>query len=168
METSALLILLSAGLCMSAFLGHYKRNLKAQSTRTNWTDAQTYCRENHMDLLTVHTLEEAERVQNIITEESILWIGLRRHQGPTKWSNGDIVHFDNRIEGDGRTPPYCHSMSASGRWVNVDCVQNKSFMCYDEVTEACNTAAFPTLSHPGDEPQYRKSGRPGYEPQYRK
>ncbi|KAG5830816.1 hypothetical protein ANANG_G00314590 [Anguilla anguilla] len=69
METSPLLIVLTAALCTSAFPSHYRRTFSATNERMTWTAAQAYCRENHADLATVYSQEEAERIVNTTTDD---------------------------------------------------------------------------------------------------
>ncbi|KAJ8249638.1 hypothetical protein COCON_G00228540 [Conger conger] len=139
METTFFLILLSAGLSTSALSSHY-RQLFLTDSKITWAEAQTYCRENYTDLITVYNEVERIQIEKVLEKIKItdlygIYLGLKRRQGDTKWSNGDIVHYDNHSHGTNGTKPYCHSMSASGRWENVSCTERKSFMCYDEGEE---------------------------------
>ncbi|XP_064174977.1 snaclec agglucetin subunit beta-1-like [Anguilla rostrata] len=132
METSPLLIVLTAALSTSAFPSHYRRTFSSTNEHMTWTAAQAYCRENHTDLATVYSQEEAERILNIETDDVFVWIGLRRSNSSVKWSNGVSVNYTKNKADDGREEPFCTSMKADGDWENVNCTQGRAFMCYNK------------------------------------
>lgn len=125
------LLVLSAALCTSAFPSHYRRTFSA-TNKMNWTAAQAYCRESHTDLATVYSQEEAERILNITTDGSPVWIGLRRSNSSVKWSNGVSVNYTKNTANDGWKEPLCTSMKADGDWENVNCTLERPFMCYNK------------------------------------
>ncbi|MGH0144631.1 UNVERIFIED_CONTAM: hypothetical protein FKN15_003712 [Acipenser sinensis] len=62
----------------------------------------SYCREKHTDLVTVHSLEEQQQLQNIVKNEASdfkketnnrFWIGLYRDSENWQWSTGDAVRY---------------------------------------------------------------------------
>ncbi|KAJ8373447.1 hypothetical protein SKAU_G00040270 [Synaphobranchus kaupii] len=110
----------------SVFSSHYERSFHTTAERKNWTEAQTYCRKNHTDLVTLHSQGDTQRPE---IPKELTWIGLRR--SPVKWSNGDDVKYNNSEDfSDGGWKLYCYVMTASGLWDELNCAEIKSFMCY--------------------------------------
>lgn len=60
---------------------HYVQLLKT------WTEAQSYCRENFVDLATIQTAEDWERVKTIMkSADRLAWIGLYDDMNSWRWS----------------------------------------------------------------------------------
>nr|XP_008302481.1 PREDICTED: uncharacterized protein LOC103374212 [Stegastes partitus] len=100
----------------------------------NWTDAQTFCRKNHVDLSSIRSHQERySMTQQLLssvanTIEKDAWIGLYRDKW--EWS-------------DGKEQPYrqwsilSHSLSNcitigshTGIWSSKPCEEKRSFLCY--------------------------------------
>uniref|UniRef100_A0A3B4XU89 C-type lectin domain-containing protein n=1 Tax=Seriola lalandi dorsalis TaxID=1841481 RepID=A0A3B4XU89_SERLL len=100
---------------------------------TNWTQAQSYCRENHTDLVSgEHQLQDVELKKEMNkTKEKQLWIGLFRDTWT--WSDGSIFsfrHWDHESFRDGKGPNKCVLLKTSGKWGTDQCHERKPFFCY--------------------------------------
>ncbi|MGH0181724.1 UNVERIFIED_CONTAM: hypothetical protein FKN15_007676 [Acipenser sinensis] len=97
-------------------------------TLKSWSAAQTYCRENHIDLATVHSQEEAKQLLNIAGASLIsdAWIGLYRDDTQNwQWSNGYDVIYKSWMEN-----LFCASINSVGQWEDTLCSEMKASMCY--------------------------------------
>ncbi|MGH0178643.1 UNVERIFIED_CONTAM: hypothetical protein FKN15_077463 [Acipenser sinensis] len=101
------------------------------NTLKSWPEAQTYCREKHTDLATVHSQEEAQQLVNIAgTLISDSWIGLYRDGTQNwQWSNGYDVIYKSWTE-----DLFCASINSVGQWEDNVCSEMKAFMCYNETS----------------------------------
>nr|XP_055057221.1 macrophage mannose receptor 1-like [Misgurnus anguillicaudatus] len=98
----------------------------------NWTDAQSYCRQYHTDLATIHNSEEQNKLYTAVGDNwSWVWIGLFRDSW--QWSDQWNLAFRNwataqqfQSYGD------CAAMSTtdSGKWVQYSCDQQYHFICH--------------------------------------
>uniref|UniRef100_A0A8C9SQ36 C-type lectin domain-containing protein n=1 Tax=Scleropages formosus TaxID=113540 RepID=A0A8C9SQ36_SCLFO len=101
----------------------------------NWTEAQSYCRENYTDLVTIDNPEEMNRVINSVNLTGYTgpaWIGLEKgnswnwqwsleerrlySDGQTGFSNWNSGQCDN-YEGK----EHCVQMYPSGKWNDICC-----------------------------------------------
>ncbi|MGH0157381.1 UNVERIFIED_CONTAM: hypothetical protein FKN15_033283, partial [Acipenser sinensis] len=111
----------------------------------SWSLAQTYCREQHTDLATVCSQEEAEQLLTL-SELSLIdsaWIGLYRDDTKNwQWSNSDDVIYSNWNTGEPNNVfgvENCAIMSlrnslflSRGKWVDVVCGGILPFFCYED------------------------------------
>uniref|UniRef100_A0A8C2YVD6 C-type lectin domain-containing protein n=1 Tax=Cyclopterus lumpus TaxID=8103 RepID=A0A8C2YVD6_CYCLU len=111
---------------------HWPNRFVLISTKMNWTEAQSYCREHHTDLALVRNMEENQMVQSLDPIE--VWIGLFRD--PWKWSDGSDSSFRNwnppeprGLNGSSETC-VAADFSADGRWETLDCNVKSAFICY--------------------------------------
>ncbi|XP_058866891.1 macrophage mannose receptor 1-like isoform X1 [Acipenser ruthenus] len=113
-----LLIFLLAGLCVPA--SNDIRRLFFVNFELTWSEAQSYCRENHTDLVTVQSQNETEHLLNM-TRYSVndaVWIGLYCDSVISNWAS--LL--------------YCASINSQGEWEDQFCYQKKAFMCYTETS----------------------------------
>ncbi|MGH0128054.1 UNVERIFIED_CONTAM: hypothetical protein FKN15_036099 [Acipenser sinensis] len=143
MERRELLILLLAGLCGPAS-NQIRKHVFVPIT-LSWSLAQTYCREQHTDLATVCSQEEAEQLLTL-SELSLIdsaWIGLYRDDTKNwQWSNSDDVIYSNWNTGEPNNVfgvENCAIMSlrnslflSRGKWVDVVCGGILPFFCYED------------------------------------
>ncbi|XP_067309538.1 C-type mannose receptor 2-like [Pseudorasbora parva] len=99
----------------------------------NWTDAQSYCRQYHTDLPTIHNSEEQNKIKSIIPSTSWVWIGL--FLDSWEWSDKWSLFFRNWAAGQPSDHPGsgdCVGMltTDSGKWAQYSCDLQQPFICY--------------------------------------
>ncbi|KAI5616069.1 macrophage mannose receptor 1 isoform X2, partial [Silurus asotus] len=109
-----------------------------------WSNAQTYCRDKYTDLATISNMDEMEKLNITLKNETakLAWIGLKRESvGEWKWSLADQTFYrdgdtyrnwssgePNNQGGNER----CVMMSrSSGSWLDEKCDKKLCFVCYD-------------------------------------
>ncbi|XP_035809010.2 macrophage mannose receptor 1-like [Amphiprion ocellaris] len=99
----------------------------------NWSDAQKYCRENFVDLVTVRNNSEQQKIWNKVKYIGGSWIGLFRDPD-LYWSDGSSFSWSSF---GGSTPigsmtVLCGSMSLkrSMKWKLLNCEQRFPFVCH--------------------------------------
>ncbi|XP_071330860.1 C-type mannose receptor 2-like isoform X2 [Trachinotus anak] len=96
-----------------------------------WWEAQSTCRRNHTDLVSIR--DEKEN-QNFASGYG--WIGLHQVDSnlPWKWSRGDeIATFTFWKSGEPDAGDHCaFKEQSSGEWKSDSCSNTHSFMCPDE------------------------------------
>ncbi|XP_041081749.1 C-type mannose receptor 2-like isoform X2 [Polyodon spathula] len=130
MEKTALVLLCLAGFCMPA--SNQIRKYVFVGTNMTWSEAQSYCRENHIDLATVRSQEEAEQLLKLTgySLSEAAWIGLYRDDTQNwQWSNSDDVIYSNWM-----ADLFCASVSSTGQWKDLLCTGKEAFMCYNETS----------------------------------
>ncbi|XP_034001451.1 C-type mannose receptor 2-like [Trematomus bernacchii] len=109
----------------------------------NWLEAQSYCRENHTDLVSGITHirsdgfkervdEFKKRVQDKGIIHKVLWIGLFREIW--SWSDGknfSFRHWDPDSFKD-EASKTCAMTTSNGKWSSDNCMDPKPFYCYDD------------------------------------
>uniref|UniRef100_A0A8C2HXU2 C-type lectin domain-containing protein n=1 Tax=Cyprinus carpio TaxID=7962 RepID=A0A8C2HXU2_CYPCA len=86
-----------------------------------WSEALRYCRQNHVDLVSVHS-EEIQRFQ-------FVWIGLQKTgRDKWQWSSGEPALYLNweHTQPEGRD--YC-AMMRNRQWHDFPCSATKTFIC---------------------------------------
>uniref|UniRef100_A0A3Q2DXN5 Uncharacterized LOC107099021 n=1 Tax=Cyprinodon variegatus TaxID=28743 RepID=A0A3Q2DXN5_CYPVA len=111
----------------------------------SWTDAQTYCRENYIDLASVRNMTENEKIQSLPRSKNV-WIGL---YGEKSWSDGNPSLFRNWATGQpngfasnpllsvGATCTAAAFGNQEG-WFDEDCTLTIPFICYRRGPENAN------------------------------
>uniref|UniRef100_A0A3P9NM54 C-type lectin domain-containing protein n=1 Tax=Poecilia reticulata TaxID=8081 RepID=A0A3P9NM54_POERE len=103
-----------------------------------WTEAQSYCREKHTDLISgKKPLQDGEvnKWFNLTTANSkYIFIGL--FSDTWMWSDGNSfsfrhwnLQFDNQRINSGQCAMTV--FDDGGRWKNKNCAERKPFICYD-------------------------------------
>ncbi|XP_059210520.1 macrophage mannose receptor 1-like [Centropristis striata] len=101
--------------------------------KMNWTEAQSYCRENHTDLASVRNQAENQKVYELVPGRyTYVWIGLFRDSW--KWSDGSSSSFRHWLPGQpdnskGTEACAAADFSSSGRWVDLNCNSRRPFIC---------------------------------------
>ncbi|KAF5891495.1 macrophage mannose receptor 1-like isoform X1, partial [Clarias magur] len=95
-----------------------------------WRDAQTYCRENYIDLLSVRNEIINEGIRNAIANYSRVWIGLFNDSWTwSDQSNSSFRYWSSNKPSGGLN---CTVVSVSGQhyWSDVDCTKKLPFICH--------------------------------------
>uniref|UniRef100_A0A9J8BGH8 Si:ch211-225k7.5 n=1 Tax=Cyprinus carpio carpio TaxID=630221 RepID=A0A9J8BGH8_CYPCA len=106
-----------------------------------WSEALRYCRQNHVDLVSVHSEEIQRRVMNVVKRASTaeVWLGLRHSciLGVWFWVSGDTVCYQNWAPGNGASEEDCEHTVRSGavqsggdqRWISRPETHKLNFIC---------------------------------------
>ncbi|XP_048019662.1 macrophage mannose receptor 1-like [Megalobrama amblycephala] len=99
-----------------------------------WSDAQSICRENHIDLPSIHNSEDHNQITKILSSVDHVWIGL--FQDSWEWSDKWSLFFRNWAEGQPSqsSGSDCVSMSRinSGKWAHESCDLKHPFICHGD------------------------------------
>ncbi|XP_041635893.1 macrophage mannose receptor 1-like [Cheilinus undulatus] len=101
--------------------------------KKNWTQAQDYCREHHIDLASGLDIFKDDTFLKL-SESLQLWLGLFRDTWT--WSDGNSSSFRNWDQGlfkDGIDRKECATvLDESGQWGSDGCDEKKPFFCYND------------------------------------
>uniref|UniRef100_A0A3B5Q8F1 C-type lectin domain-containing protein n=1 Tax=Xiphophorus maculatus TaxID=8083 RepID=A0A3B5Q8F1_XIPMA len=105
--------------------------------KKTWTEAQSYCREKHTDLISGTKQLQDEEVKNetsSVGNNTYILIGLFREKW--RWSDGSSFSFRNWTKGFDYQAEYKGQCATTvfgdgGRWKNENCNEKKPFICYD-------------------------------------
>lgn len=128
-------VLLFAALTGAATCLFIRRNIFVDHT-LSWTDAQTYCRNNYVDMSTINSLVELDNFQLDATAYLTVrsWIGLSRSQqdtGYSRWSDGSRLEFTAWKPGEpkGISGYLCVNIYEAA-FAAADCSKRLPFFCY--------------------------------------
>ncbi|KAK7910414.1 hypothetical protein WMY93_015098 [Mugilogobius chulae] len=116
------------------------------SSKVTWRSAQSTCRKNHADLVTVTSAETNSEVQGLLFEGQTAWIGL--FSDAWEWSDRNITSYRSWMEG-GDSDGECAAVASGGYWVAMNCAQRKPFVCEGRLN-ARKTSVKMTMSTLGD------------------
>nr|XP_055074218.1 macrophage mannose receptor 1-like [Misgurnus anguillicaudatus] len=136
MKQLCLFILSFLGL-LSVALCRHREYILIKKLKT-WTDAQTYCKINYMDLATIQTAEDLTYLQKKADESvfnSTAWIGLYNDINSWRWSYQDeSLNFTKWYPGDpdnAGTGEECAVLRSEGYWFDRYCTYTREFLCFD-------------------------------------
>ncbi|XP_016333237.1 C-type mannose receptor 2-like [Sinocyclocheilus anshuiensis] len=98
----------------------------------NWSDAQSYCRQHHTDLPTIHNSEQNNQITKILLSGYYIWICL--FLDSWEWSDKWILFFRHWAAGQpsqssGSGDCVGMSKTSSGRWSQYSCDLQQPFIC---------------------------------------
>ncbi|KAL1276243.1 hypothetical protein QQF64_035866 [Cirrhinus molitorella] len=106
-----------------------------------WSEALRYCRQNHMNLVSVHSVEIQRRVMNVVKGASTaaVWLGLHNYcrMNMWLWVSVEIVCYHNWAPGNGTTPENCSLEKRKGavqsrgdqHWISLPESHKLNFIC---------------------------------------
>nr|XP_017212350.1 lectin C-type domain containing isoform X2 [Danio rerio] len=107
----------------------------------SWSEALRYCRQNHVDLVSVQSVEMQRRVMNVVKLASTeaVWLGLHHYCSMNMWLwvSGDMVCYQNWAPGNGSTPENCKLENRKGAvqsggnqtWISLPESHRLNFIC---------------------------------------
>ncbi|XP_055057239.2 macrophage mannose receptor 1-like [Misgurnus anguillicaudatus] len=131
------MFILTGLLCSASGLWRNYQYIKISMT---WTDAQSYCRERFTDLATVDSMDDVNRIIDLVNEtdgyKGSVWIGLQKAaQKRWVWSNGEetISQYNawDILEPYGSGDCVSNYYNA---WYDGGCENSIRFACYNEST----------------------------------
>ncbi|XP_052376203.1 macrophage mannose receptor 1-like [Oncorhynchus keta] len=140
MDQSLFLILLFSGLSiLPSSLPHQFHFVNLIKT---WTEAQSFCRQNYTDLVTIDDdMADMKKLNNTVSAAGWIesaWIGLYNIMDIWRWSLGNR---ELEVEGfwaqgqtniDPNSKDVCVCMMQNGSWFNNNCNTTWNFVCYDK------------------------------------
>ncbi|XP_049326009.1 C-type mannose receptor 2-like [Astyanax mexicanus] len=122
------------------FICHEDKLILIQQ-KLSWREALRYCRENHVDLVSVHSEEIQLWVKDVAQKASTnhVWLGLRHTCALSLWFwiSGDFICYDNWAPGNGAEGEDCSPVERTGavqargdqQWVSLPENQTLNFIC---------------------------------------
>lgn len=107
----------------------------------SWSEALRYCRQNHVDLVSVQSVEMQRRVMNVVKLASTeaVWLGLHNYCSMNMWLwlSGDMVCYQNWAPGNGTSEEDCEPTVRSGAvqsggdqtWISLPESHRLNFIC---------------------------------------
>uniref|UniRef100_A0A671QT16 C-type lectin domain-containing protein n=1 Tax=Sinocyclocheilus anshuiensis TaxID=1608454 RepID=A0A671QT16_9TELE len=122
---------------------NFNRDDKLIVIRENltWSEALRYCRQNHVDLVSVHSEEIQHEGRNVVKRASTaaVWLGLRHSYilDVWFWVNGETACYQNWAPGNGTSEEDCEDAVRSGavqsgggqRWISRPEHDKLNFIC---------------------------------------
>ncbi|XP_036067172.1 C-type mannose receptor 2-like, partial [Oryzias melastigma] len=105
------------------------------TVKRNWTDAQSFCRNNHTDLISgpeqMKQLEKTQQSLLNLVGDDYLFIGLFRDAW--QWSDGSrsSFRFWNLTYDDEVDDKRCVMLNEEGRWNSEKCCKTHHFVCHE-------------------------------------
>ncbi|XP_073724369.1 macrophage mannose receptor 1-like isoform X1 [Misgurnus anguillicaudatus] len=104
----------------------------------SWSDALSYCRQNHVDLVSVDSEKIQRRVSGLVQKASTpeVWLGLRHScaLGVWFWMNGQMVCYQNWV--NSTADKSCDTVRSGAvqsggdqRWISLPQTELRNFIC---------------------------------------
>ncbi|KAI4798575.1 hypothetical protein KUCAC02_021942 [Chaenocephalus aceratus] len=112
----------------------------------NWTEAQSYCRAHHTDLVSMRQISENQKTYEdpqlqiqapvSVQERVLAWAPARvsLYRDPWKWSDGFQSSFRYWARGHPHSENCVAALSNGGIWVTRKCKSRIPFICYTHLT----------------------------------
>nr|XP_021333336.1 low affinity immunoglobulin epsilon Fc receptor-like [Danio rerio] len=109
--------------------------------KLSWSEALRYCRQHHVDLVSVQSVEMQYEVMNVVKLASTeaVWLGLRFSHilGIWFWVSGETVCYHNWAPGNGTSEEDCEPTVRSGAvqsgghqtWISRPETDRLNFIC---------------------------------------
>ncbi|XP_065100349.1 macrophage mannose receptor 1-like [Paramisgurnus dabryanus] len=99
----------------------------------NWTEAQSYCREHHTDLVSIRNETENQKIQILMQDNGPAWIGLYRSRSWSDQSNSSFNNWMPEQPDNAGGSEFCTvvSLRDSGKWTDENCLRRFPFLCYN-------------------------------------
>ncbi|XP_043101810.1 L-selectin-like [Puntigrus tetrazona] len=96
-----------------------------------WSEAQTFCRGKHTDLVSVRNLNENKLIQPLVPKDHLVYIGL--YKDFYKWSDNSSSSFRRWSAGEPDSSGECveQDLWDTNTWTDEDCSETKPFICQD-------------------------------------
>ncbi|CAM4509370.1 unnamed protein product [Leuciscus chuanchicus] len=128
------LILPSAGILSKTWCDPY-RFVLVEELKT-WLESQSYCREKHLDLATVQSdgdREKLKKAADAVNFGSFAWIGFYNGVLTWRWSyQNKVINYEkweSREPDSSRTVEACVFLYANGNWGDTTCLIEQTFFC---------------------------------------
>ncbi|XP_053092870.1 macrophage mannose receptor 1-like [Pangasianodon hypophthalmus] len=131
---AVLSVLLLAALTGAATALFWRKYIHVNE-QLNWTEAQAYCRENYVDLLTMETQEEKDNYRNYTQGNCSAgcWTGLSGNGQKmtfTQWSDGSLLTFTHWGKNEPSNTIDANCVYTNNHWHNDYCTNARTFICY--------------------------------------
>ncbi|NP_001020652.1 uncharacterized protein LOC555819 isoform 2 precursor [Danio rerio] len=125
----------------TSFFICYNNKLIVIQQNLSWSEALRYCRQNHVDLVSVQSVEMQRHVMNVVKLASTeaVWLGLHNYCSMNMWLwlSGDMVCYQNWAPGNGSTPENCKLENRKGAvqsggdqtWISLPESHRLNFIC---------------------------------------
>ncbi|KAL7842619.1 hypothetical protein SRHO_G00243080 [Serrasalmus rhombeus] len=109
------------------------------SENMSWYEAQSYCRKNYTDLVSIRDQNQNEAVRTEgLKSDTSYWIGLLRDDW--EWTDGGRSAYRNWVTGKARPPSSnCTKLSkGNGKWSSVPHSNSEHALCYSTFIHVSN------------------------------
>ncbi len=99
--------------------------------KKRWSDAQTFCRQKHTDLVSVRNPDENQLIKALVPQGTLVFIGLFKEF--FRWSDNSSSSFRRWSVGepDGSGDCVEQTLSDTNTWADQNCAETRPFICQD-------------------------------------